>query len=120
MNDAVLAAAPPPETDMPMPSASDELNASTSSMPGWWASSRCLTGSLHIAPDEIIITSELRSHFPGCSSSTASSGREKGSPTMTSPLTFSRSMVSSISTGSYLRRLEQADPPALGQRSCWR
>ena len=65
VNDAVLAAAPPPETDMPMPRASDELKASTRSMPGWWASRRSLTGSLHIAPDEMTITSELRSHAPG-------------------------------------------------------
>ena len=34
VNDAVLAAAPPPETDTPMPRASDELNASTRSMAG--------------------------------------------------------------------------------------
>ena len=80
---------------------------------GWWASNRCLTGSLHMAPDEIVITSELRSHLPGFSSSTASSGSEKGSPTITSPLTFSRSMVSSISTGSYLRdSRRQTRPPS--------
>ena len=113
MNDAVLAAAPPPETDTPMPSASDELKASTRSMPGWWASSASFTGSLHMAPDEMIIMSELRSHRPGSSSSAASSGRAKGSPTMTTAFTFSRSMVSSISTGSYLRdSSRQTRPPS--------
>ncbi len=97
---------------MPMPTASDELNTSTSSM-GWWASNCSLTGSLHMAPEEIVITSEPRSHLPGFSSSTASSGREKGSPTMTSPLTFSRSIVSSISTGSYRRdSRRQTRPPS--------
>ena len=86
-----------------MPRASDELNASARSMAPWWASRRSFTGSLHIAPEEMIIMSELRSHFPGFSSSTARSGRENGSPTITRPLTFSRSTVSSISAGSYLR-----------------
>ena len=86
-----------------MPSASDELKASTSSIPGWCASSRCLTGSLHIAPDEITMARELRSHLPGCSSSAARRGRENGSPTMTNPFTLSLWMVSSISTGSYRR-----------------
>ena len=100
VNDAVLTAVPPPEIDCPIPSASDELKASASSICGWWASSRSFTGSLHIAPEEMIMTNELRSHLPGCASSSASSGREKGSPTMTSALTFSRWITSSISAGS--------------------
>ena len=113
MNDAVLAAEPPPDTEIPIPSASDELNASARIMLGWWASSRCFTGSLHMAPDETIMASGLRSHLPWCVSSTASRGSEKGSPTITSPVTFSRSMESSISVGSYFRdSSKQIRPPS--------
>jgi hypothetical protein len=71
--------------------------------------------SLHMAPDETIMARELRSQCPGWASRALMSGREKGSPTMTRQFTFSRSTVSSSSTGSYLRLLEQHDPSALGQ-----
>ena len=40
------------------------------------ASSPSLIGSLHIAPDEMIIMSELRSHVPGCSSRRPGAGGE--------------------------------------------
>ena len=99
---------------MPMPSASDELKASTRSMPGWWASSRCFTGSLHMAPDEI--DHHERAQVPPARvlvERGRAAGGEKGSPTMTRPLTFSRSMVSSSSTGSYLRdSSRQTRPPS--------
>ena len=35
-----------------MPSASDDENASTSIIAGWWRSSPCLVASLHITPDD--------------------------------------------------------------------
>ena len=114
VNDAVLAAAPPPDTDTPMPSASDELKASTSSMP-WWASSRSLTGSLHIAPDETIITSELRSHLPGV---LVEHGQERAGEGVAHD--DERVDLLAVDRVEHLgrvvpARLEQADPPALGE-----
>src|SRR3989442_1455334 len=54
-NDAVLAAPPPLDTDCPMPRASDDENASASSMLGWWRSRPCFVCSLHITPDETVV-----------------------------------------------------------------
>ncbi len=59
--------------------------------------------------------SELRSHFPGCSSRAASSGRAKGSPTKTSALTLSRANGVEQLGRVVTTRLEQADAPAFGQ-----
>ena len=84
-------------------------------MPGWWRSNSSLIDSLHMAPDETMSTRELRSQCPGRAISASSRGREKGSPTMTRAFTFSRSTVSSSSTGSYRRLASSDDPPALGQ-----
>ena len=73
-----------------------------------------MIGSLHIAPEEMIPTSDERSQRPGSASRAASIGRAKGSPTMTRPLTFSRSTVSSSSTGSKRRPESRTTrPPSL-------
>ena len=103
VNVAVVLAAPPVDTDWPMPTASDEENASTIIMPGWWASRPCLEASLNITPDDEIMNRLEMSYLPGLSSSTRSIGLAKASPTMAIVKTRSRSMVASISSMSRLR-----------------
>ena len=49
---------PPPTTELPIPSASDELNASMRIIGGCASSNPCLTSSDHIAPDEMMPVSE--------------------------------------------------------------
>ena len=97
-----------------MPMASDEENASTSSMPGWWRSRPCLVSSLHMTPEEMMPTRLVRSQRSGSASSAARIGLAKASPTMIRPLTFSRWTVSSSSTGSNCREVRVTTrPPSL-------
>ena len=80
-------------TDWPMPSASEDENASTIIIPGWWARSACLESSLNITPELEIITRLERSYLPGEASRARSIGLAKASPTMAIEFTDSRSMV---------------------------
>ena len=115
VNEAVFAAAPLAETDTPMPSASDELKASTRSMPGWWPSRPSFTGSLHIAPDETIMTRELRSHFPGWLVEGGQQWASEGIADEDDRVDLlARNGVEQLRRV-VATRLEQADPPALGQ-----
>src|SRR3546814_16214290 len=67
-NLAVLAACPPPDTDWPMPSASDDEKASIRNIWGLWRSRPCLVSSLHITPDEVMAMSVERSQRPSLAS----------------------------------------------------
>ena len=112
VNLAVVADLRPDETDAPMPSASDDENTSMSNMSGLWASSPCLTGSLHITPDDVIITRLDRSQRPGLASSVRTIGLANASPTMMSELTRRASMVSSSSSMSKWRPSSSTTTPA--------
>src|SRR4051812_1618603 len=84
-NFAVFAAPmPPPDTDVPMPSASLDENASASSMLGWWRSRPSFDSDDHITPEEMTTLSELMSKRPGFSSSARSMGLANASPTIAS------------------------------------
>src|SRR3546814_11830912 len=63
-NLAVLAACPPPDTDWPMPSASDDEKASIRNIWGLWRSRPCLVSSLHITPDDVRSMSDEISQRP--------------------------------------------------------
>src|SRR3954451_16517132 len=95
-NLGVSTAALPDDTDAPRPSASDEENTSMRYMFGLWRSSPCLTGSLHITPDDVMMVRFERSHRPGLASSARTIGLANVSPTMMSELTWRATTVSSI------------------------
>ena len=59
-----------------------------------------MTGSLHTTPDDTTTLSEERFHPSGSSSRQRKSGFANASPTIAVDVTFSRSMASSIATGS--------------------
>ena len=104
---------PAPDTEEPMPSASEEENASSRSMPGWCASRASLDSWLHITPEETMATRLERSQPPGLASSARRIGLAKASPTMAMLVTASRSMVSSSSTASKVRPCSvTTEPPA--------
>src|SRR3546814_7763355 len=81
-NLAVLAACPPPDTDWPMPSASDDEKASIRNIWGLWRSRPCLVSSLHITPDDVMAMSDERSQRPSLASRAPRIGLAKASPTM--------------------------------------
>jgi hypothetical protein len=95
---AVPAASAPADIEVPMPTASDDPSASISTMPGWWASSPCFTGSLHMTPEEYTNCTLEMSHRSGSASSARSIGLAKTSPTMTRTLAFSRTTRSNSSS----------------------
>ena len=116
---AVCDALAPDDTDWPMPTASDDENASTSIMPGWCLSRPCLTASLNITPDEATRNRLARSQRPGFSSRALSMGLPKASPTMAIWFTRSRSIVSNISMTSNLRAVSVTElPPSDRMMSC--
>src|SRR3546814_1425604 len=81
-NFAVLAAAPPPDTDWPMPRASEDENASIRNMLGLCSSSPCLVCSLHITPDDVMAISEDKSHRFGSAPRAPRIGLAQASPTL--------------------------------------
>ena len=119
LNFAVCDVPPADDTDWPIPTASDELNASTSSMPGWCSRSRFLESSLHITPDEVIMNRLERSHRSGSASSAARIGLAKASPTRAICWTFSRSTVSSSSMTSRCRAVKVTTLPPMLRMMSW-
>ena len=94
--------------------ASEDEKASCRSIPGWWASRRCLDSSLHITPEEIMATRLDRSQRSGSASRARSIGLAKASPTMAIMLTPSRSTVSRSSTASKVRPVRvTTEPPVI-------
>ena len=110
---AVCSAAVPLDTDVPMPSASDDEKASMSIMVGWWCNSARLVSSLHMTPDDTKARSVASFQCPGRSSRAARMGLAKASPTMATVFTFSRSTVSSSSTGSKRRPVRVTTQPPI-------
>ncbi len=91
---------PPPETEAPMPRASDDENASSRTMFGFRARRPRLVSSLHMTPEDVIAIRLETSKRSGSASRARSMGLAKASPTMASTFTRSRPMVSRSSTGS--------------------
>ena len=119
VNLAVVDAPPAVETDWPMPTASDDENASMIIIVGLCPSSPCLDSSENITPELAIMNIEERSHLPGLASRARRMGLAKASPTITSWLTFSRSIVERISSTSSLRLSSSTvEPPPTKRMSC--
>ena len=120
VNDAVLAAAPLAETDTPMPSASDELKASTRSMPGWWASNRLLHRLAPHGP-------RRNDHHERAQVPLARMRVERGQQRARERVAHDDQPVHLLALDGVehlhrvvLARLEQADPAALGQHGVGR
>ena len=86
--------------DMPMPTASEELKESISSIWGFAASRACLVSSLHITPEEAISLSEERSYRAPPDASSRTIGFAKESPTIETEVGFSRVTTPQRSAGS--------------------
>ncbi len=110
---AVSGSTPLADTDWPMPTASDELKASTIMAWGMWRSRPCLAGSENITPDDVNTNMLERSQRPGLASRARSMGLAKASPTMAVVLPLRSSMVSNSSSMSRWRlsRVTTQPPP---------
>ncbi len=112
-NLAVLAIAPPPDTDWPIPRASELEKASMINIVGLWPSRPCLVSWLNITPEETMATSELRSQRSGWASRARRIGLPKASPTTAVLCTPSASTTSRNSVASKVRlgRVTTVPPP---------
>ncbi len=86
-----------------MPSASDELNASTRTRVGLCRSKPRFVSSLHMTPDDTIPSSVGRCQRRGSLSSASKIGFANASPTIAIVFTFSRSTASRSSVASNRR-----------------
>ena len=107
------------EIDWPMPSASDDENASTRISVGRCLSRACLTGSLHMTPEDATMNMLARFQRSGFSSRARTIGLPKASPTMAIWLTPSRSIVSNISTMSRRRETSVTLEPPIDRMMSW-